>query len=54
MGCNGGYPGMAWRYWVRKGIVSGGPYGSNQVNINLLRKIYICIIKTNKRKEMRK
>lgn len=33
MGCEGGYPGMAWRYWVRKGIVSGGSYGSNQVNI---------------------
>lgn len=31
MGCNGGYPGMAWRYWVRKGIVSGGSFGSNQV-----------------------
>lgn len=21
---------MAWNYWVRKGIVSGGPYGSHQ------------------------
>lgn len=29
-GCNGGFPGAAWSYWVRKGIVSGGPYGSNQ------------------------
>jgi len=29
-GCNGGYPPMAWRYFKRKGIVSGGPYGSNQ------------------------
>jgi len=29
-GCNGGFPGAAWNYWVRKGIVSGGPYGSNQ------------------------
>jgi len=29
-GCNGGFPGMAWSYWVRKGIVSGGPFGSNQ------------------------
>lgn len=27
-GCNGGFPGSAWSYWVRKGIVSGGPYGS--------------------------
>jgi len=30
MGCNGGYPGSAFHYWVRKGIVSGGPYGSDQ------------------------
>ncbi|KAF5296019.1 hypothetical protein FQR65_LT10322 [Abscondita terminalis] len=30
MGCNGGYPGMAWNYWVRQGIVSGGQYNSNQ------------------------
>ncbi|XP_055389524.1 cathepsin B [Condylostylus longicornis] len=29
-GCNGGFPGSAWSYWVRKGIVSGGTYGSNQ------------------------
>ncbi|XP_050293403.1 cathepsin B [Anthonomus grandis grandis] len=29
-GCNGGYPGSAFQYWVRKGIVSGGPYGSEQ------------------------
>ena len=29
-GCNGGFPGAAWSYWVRKGIVSGGPYGSEQ------------------------
>ncbi|KAL9874049.1 cathepsin B [Glossina fuscipes] len=29
-GCNGGFPGAAWGYWVRKGIVSGGPYGSSQ------------------------
>lgn len=25
-----GFPGAAWSYWVNKGIVSGGPYGSNQ------------------------
>lgn len=31
MGCNGGFPGAAWSYWVRKGIVSGGNYGSQQV-----------------------
>ncbi|KAJ8977456.1 hypothetical protein NQ317_002571 [Molorchus minor] len=29
-GCNGGYPASAWHYWVRKGIVSGGSYGSHQ------------------------
>lgn len=29
-GCNGGFPGAAWSYWTRKGIVSGGAYGSNQ------------------------
>jgi cathepsin B len=29
-GCNGGFPGSAWSYWVRKGVVSGGPYNSNQ------------------------
>lgn len=29
-GCNGGMPGAAWSYWVRNGIVSGGPYGSNE------------------------
>lgn len=32
-GCNGGFPGQAWSYWVRKGIVSGGSYGSNQVKL---------------------
>lgn len=30
-GCNGGFPGAAWEYWVEEGIVSGGPYGSEQV-----------------------
>lgn len=29
-GCDGGFPGRAWEYWVREGIVSGGPYGSHQ------------------------
>lgn len=29
-GCNGGFPGAAWSYWVHKGLVSGGPFGSNQ------------------------
>jgi cathepsin B len=28
-GCNGGFPGAAWSYWVHKGIVSGGPYDSH-------------------------
>lgn len=31
MGCNGGYPGSAFKYWVRKGLVSGGRYNSHQV-----------------------
>lgn len=31
-GCNGGFPGAAWSYWVSKGLVSGGPYGSDQVS----------------------
>ncbi|XP_030755997.1 cathepsin B [Sitophilus oryzae] len=30
MGCDGGFPGAAFAYWVRKGLVSGGPYGSEQ------------------------
>jgi len=25
-GCQGGYPGAAWQYWVRTGIVTGGQY----------------------------
>uniref|UniRef100_A0A8D8UDP7 Cathepsin B n=1 Tax=Cacopsylla melanoneura TaxID=428564 RepID=A0A8D8UDP7_9HEMI len=29
-GCNGGFPNMAWRHWVKKGIVTGGAYGTNQ------------------------
>uniref|UniRef100_A0A1L8DPK1 Putative cathepsin l n=1 Tax=Nyssomyia neivai TaxID=330878 RepID=A0A1L8DPK1_9DIPT len=29
-GCNGGFPGAAWSYWVHKGLVSGGPFGSDQ------------------------
>merc|ERR1712079_451330 len=29
-GCNGGFPGAAWAYWTRKGLVSGGQYGSAQ------------------------
>ena len=29
-GCNGGFPGAAWSYWQRKGLVSGGQYGSHQ------------------------
>lgn len=35
-GCHGGFPGAAWSYWVRDGIVSGGPFGSNQVIILVL------------------
>lgn len=30
-GCNGGFPGAAWKYWKNKGIVSGGPYKSHTV-----------------------
>lgn len=30
MGCNGGFPGAAWNYWVRQGIVTGGLYNSRQ------------------------
>lgn len=29
-GCNGGYPGSAWKYWKNTGMVSGGSYGSHQ------------------------
>jgi cathepsin B len=29
-GCDGGYPEMAWQYWVRDGVVTGGPYDSKQ------------------------
>jgi len=27
-GCNGGFPGAAWSYWKRKGLVSGGQFGT--------------------------
>merc|ERR1712038_1715689 len=29
-GCNGGFPGAAWSFWSRKGLVSGGQYGTKQ------------------------
>jgi len=29
-GCNGGFPGAAWSFWHRKGLVSGGLYHSDQ------------------------
>ncbi|KAJ9601417.1 hypothetical protein L9F63_000441 [Diploptera punctata] len=29
-GCHGGDPYEAWNYWMQNGIVSGGPYNSNQ------------------------
>lgn len=29
MGCQGGYPGSAWSFWVHKGIVTGGNYDSD-------------------------
>lgn len=28
-GCNGGFPGAAWSYWHKKGLVTGGLYGTN-------------------------
>ncbi|XP_068963362.1 cathepsin B, partial [Petaurus breviceps papuanus] len=28
-GCNGGFPSGAWRYWTKKGLVSGGLYDSH-------------------------
>jgi len=30
-GCNGGYSGAAWQYWTKRGLVTGGDYGSNEV-----------------------
>lgn len=30
LGCHGGFPGAAWRYWTTSGIVSGGAYNSKQ------------------------
>lgn len=27
MGCNGGQPGSAWKWFTRTGVVSGGDYG---------------------------
>jgi len=29
-GCNGGFPGAAWSFWNRKGLVTGGLYDSHQ------------------------
>ena len=29
-GCNGGFPGSAFSYWVDNGIVSGGSYNTSQ------------------------
>ncbi|XP_022174317.1 cathepsin B-like [Myzus persicae] len=29
-GCNGGYSGAAWQYWMKRGLVTGGDYGSNE------------------------
>ncbi|XP_053737600.1 cathepsin Bb isoform X1 [Synchiropus splendidus] len=30
MGCFGGYPSAAWEFWTKKGLVTGGLYGSNK------------------------
>lgn len=29
-GCEGGYPSAAWSYWASNGIVTGGPWNSNE------------------------
>lgn len=29
-GCDGGYPLAAWEWWSKTGVVTGGPYDSNQ------------------------
>lgn len=34
VGCNGGYPDKAWPYYLEHGLVTGGDYGSNEVNNN--------------------
>ncbi|VDO00675.1 unnamed protein product [Rodentolepis nana] len=31
MGCNGGFPTTAWEFWKKKGLVSGGLYGTKMV-----------------------
>lgn len=30
-GCNDGYSGAVWQYWMKRGLVTGGDYGSNEV-----------------------
>ena len=30
MGCNGGFPGGAWRYFTNTGVVTGGQYNTNK------------------------
>lgn len=27
--CFGGYPAVAWQFWAKKGLVTGGLYNSN-------------------------
>ena len=41
-GCNGGFPGAAWSYWVKRGIVTGGNYNSSQVS-HLLYASYLFL-----------
>lgn len=41
-GCNGGFPGAAWSYWVKRGIVTGGNYNSSQVS-HLLHASYLFL-----------
>lgn len=31
-GCNGGYTAAAWTYILKRGIVTGGDFGSNEVS----------------------
>lgn len=47
-GCNGGFPGAAWSYWTRKGIVSGGSYNSSQVQFCMHISKYSHILLYNK------
>jgi len=34
-GCKGGYTAAAWKYILKRGIVTGGEYGSEEVIMSL-------------------